>query len=418
MKIILSRKGFDSASGGLCNPILPDGTLLSMPIPGTSKHPVYYKDLHFDVKDADGNSHKMSYDEILSQLGGSKWEKGQQCHLDPDLREGIIERKQDFIPAFGQSGIAKKFLDKTNVEAGDLFLFFGRFRETEFDSEGKLQYKRNAAEQHIIFAYMQVGEILHNAEIDKHFKWHPHAENGKENNLYLPTKRLTLNPEKQGAGILSYSHKRVLTKYGMSISKWNLPDFFRGLNFNIETSTHKLLRNFHDAPDGQEYFQFSGRGQEFLISVYEKENFTKFYQKSLEEWAYRILIDDVWDPVLTKLREEKLDYDFGDIDKVENIINGVTAYDSFGGFDGLYMDQLAYCRYYHRIMDFNVERCSGCPLLQGGGNGRGADCLFDVPVKQGKRLELPYTPRDRFAFYEILIQKGIVQRKNNSWDLV
>ena len=103
MKIILSRKGFDSASGGLCNPILPDGTLLSMPIPGTSKNPVYYKDLHYDVKDADGNSHEMSYDEILSQLGGSKWEKGQQCHLDPDLREGIIERKQEFIPAFGQS---------------------------------------------------------------------------------------------------------------------------------------------------------------------------------------------------------------------------------------------------------------------------------------------------------------------------
>ena len=418
MKVVLSRKGFDSASGGLCNPILPDGTLLSMPIPGTSKNPVYYKDLHFDVKDADGNSHEMSYDEILSQLGGNKWEKGQQCHLDPDLREGIIERKQDFIPAFGQCGVAKKFLDEMDVEVGDLFLFFGRFRETEFSSEGKLQYKRNATEQHIIFGYMQVGEVLHNYEIDKHFKWHPHAENGKENNLYLPTKRLTLNPDMPGAGVLSYSHKRVLTKYGMSISKWNLPDFFRGLNFYIETSTHKLLRNFHDAPDGQEYFQFLGRGQEFLISVYEKDTFAKFYQKSLEEWAYRILIDDVWDEVLTKLREEKLHFDFGAIDKVETIINGVTAYDDFGRFDGLYMDQLAYCRYYHRIMDFDVERCSGCPLLQGGGNGRGADCLFDVPVKQGKLLELPYTPRDRFAFYEILIQKGIVQRKDNSWDLV
>ena len=91
-----------------------------------------------------------------------------------------------------------------------------------------------------------------------------------------------------------------------------------------------------------------------------KENFTKFYQKSLEEWAYRILIDDVWDPVLTKLREEKLDYDFGNIDKVETIINGITAYDSFGKFDGLYMDQLAYCRYYHRIMDFDVVFLTSC----------------------------------------------------------
>jgi hypothetical protein len=33
VKIILSRKGFDSAAGGYANPILPDGTLLSLPIP-------------------------------------------------------------------------------------------------------------------------------------------------------------------------------------------------------------------------------------------------------------------------------------------------------------------------------------------------------------------------------------------------
>ena len=33
MKIILSRKGFDSSNGGCPSPILPDGTLLSMPIP-------------------------------------------------------------------------------------------------------------------------------------------------------------------------------------------------------------------------------------------------------------------------------------------------------------------------------------------------------------------------------------------------
>ena len=33
MKIILSRKGFDSSNGGCPSPIMPDGTLLSMPIP-------------------------------------------------------------------------------------------------------------------------------------------------------------------------------------------------------------------------------------------------------------------------------------------------------------------------------------------------------------------------------------------------
>ena len=33
MKIILSRKGFDSANGGIVSPIMEDGTLVSFPIP-------------------------------------------------------------------------------------------------------------------------------------------------------------------------------------------------------------------------------------------------------------------------------------------------------------------------------------------------------------------------------------------------
>ena len=33
MKVILSRKGMDSESGVMASPILPDGTLLSLPIP-------------------------------------------------------------------------------------------------------------------------------------------------------------------------------------------------------------------------------------------------------------------------------------------------------------------------------------------------------------------------------------------------
>jgi hypothetical protein len=33
MKVIFSRKGFDSGYGGMPSPVLPDGTMLSMPIP-------------------------------------------------------------------------------------------------------------------------------------------------------------------------------------------------------------------------------------------------------------------------------------------------------------------------------------------------------------------------------------------------
>lgn len=44
MKIILSRKGFDSSYGGYPSPILPEGRLLSFPIPDPNS-PIKYCDL-------------------------------------------------------------------------------------------------------------------------------------------------------------------------------------------------------------------------------------------------------------------------------------------------------------------------------------------------------------------------------------
>ena len=45
-KIILSRKGFDSGCGGYPSPILPDGTIISLPIPAINENVTpAYKDL-------------------------------------------------------------------------------------------------------------------------------------------------------------------------------------------------------------------------------------------------------------------------------------------------------------------------------------------------------------------------------------
>ena len=47
MKIILSRKGFDSSWGGCPSPVLPDGTMLSMPIPTNEDNRLRYEDIRF-----------------------------------------------------------------------------------------------------------------------------------------------------------------------------------------------------------------------------------------------------------------------------------------------------------------------------------------------------------------------------------
>ena len=46
MKVILSRKGFDSQYGGMPSPILPDGTMLSLPIPSKDDN-IKYSDLNY-----------------------------------------------------------------------------------------------------------------------------------------------------------------------------------------------------------------------------------------------------------------------------------------------------------------------------------------------------------------------------------
>ena len=70
-KIILSRKGFDSANGGRPSPILKDGTLLSLPIP-LKKDTNSFSQLSYD---------NLTYQEILNQLRPNSNIKFNECHL-------------------------------------------------------------------------------------------------------------------------------------------------------------------------------------------------------------------------------------------------------------------------------------------------------------------------------------------------
>ena len=51
-RIILSRKGFDSSSGGAASPILDDGGIYSIPIPWKIRSPNKYKDCLLYTSDA------------------------------------------------------------------------------------------------------------------------------------------------------------------------------------------------------------------------------------------------------------------------------------------------------------------------------------------------------------------------------
>lgn len=225
MKIILSRKGFDLSYGGFPSLILPDGRLLSLPIPSATDK-IKYSDLNFEST--------LSYYELMSQISSklkyqNKWQQlnnNTTCHLDPDLNYKTIQRKKDWRQCFGQSEEAQTHLHNHGIKEGDLFLFFGWFRKTTLINN-LLQYEKNTPDLHIIYGYLQIDKIFHpstNVEITTWLKYHPHVSNfhslNKPNNtIYIAKKQLNWNKNIEGRGTLKYNVNLILTKKGESRSK-------------------------------------------------------------------------------------------------------------------------------------------------------------------------------------------------------
>ena len=98
MKLILSRKGFDSSPqcGGCASPILPDGRMISLPIPHGSG----------TVTFGDLRHRGIDVGQLASDLTGRRDIVRRKAHLDPDLDPTARPRSAGWRPAFGQDGIA------------------------------------------------------------------------------------------------------------------------------------------------------------------------------------------------------------------------------------------------------------------------------------------------------------------------
>ena len=212
MKVILSRKGFDSSNGGCASPILPDDTMLSIPIPNQNDT-ISYRKLQYNG---------LNYLDLLGQIN-PKRKDYTTCHLDPDIRSGVYKNQiEDWKPAFGQIGSAQGVLRNANISEGDLFLFFGWFHKTKHTADGYVYISRNHSDDfyetsglHVIYGYMQIGKIITDPLEIKKYSWHPHASksmlNDDSNTLYIPSKSLSFSPNLPGYGTLNYRKDRVLT---------------------------------------------------------------------------------------------------------------------------------------------------------------------------------------------------------------
>jgi len=211
VKLIISRKGFDSSAGGVASPILPDGRLRSLPIPDRES-PLRYRDI---------SSAAPTTASLVSALS-PRTRPAHGVHLDPDLDATSRSRAADWRPAFGQAGAALSHLRNHEVGVGDLFLFFGWFRAVD--------------------------------RVGRGWRFQPGAPD-----LHIP-----------GAGVWpDVSARRVLTAPGRSRSHWKLPRTFAPISHDAGLdclSYHTQPARWRVEPDHCE-LQVTPRGQEFVLDL-------------------------------------------------------------------------------------------------------------------------------------------------------
>lgn len=130
MRIIFSRKGFDSAAGGGPSPIV-GGRPVSLPISAGVASQTSYGDLGLGDHVARASRGRLGADDL--------------CHHDPMFCP-------DGTCLFGQAGAAQTHLANRGVGVGDVFLFFGLFREED-----------TGEPHHRIFGWMEVERMVHMA---------------------------------------------------------------------------------------------------------------------------------------------------------------------------------------------------------------------------------------------------------------
>lgn len=219
MRVVLSRKGFDTGSGGTASPIV-DGRPVSLPIPTTRRSATTY----------DG----LGLGDLVEHVTRGKIPRDHLCHDDPMFVEDEC--------LFGQCGGAQSHLANQGVGVGDTFLFFGLFAD-----EG------TGERHHRIFGYLQVAEMLTppTGQIGSKDRPHPHTlgEWNSNNTIY-----------RGPGGVAKQNHNALrLTQPNGPLCHWIVPSWLRSTGLS-----------FHGAPErwfAEDRLEAVARGQEFVADI-------------------------------------------------------------------------------------------------------------------------------------------------------
>lgn len=299
MKVVLSKKGVDSSN--CSGPVKARGReeLLFVPIPSL-KEKVSYQDIKYskDKTMLDKAKENIKNCKFLMNVPIDCLDKELKvgCHLDPQLKN--YYDNDEFLASFGQVEKAQKYLENNKIGVGDLFLFYGWFYDEDAHKD-----------KHIIWGYMQVGDVLtfnedgtvnsFNPKLGKNLKKEdvekeypflknqPHWKNTenyplKRNNTIYIAKKYFDDDEKsniKGYGVFKYNKKLALTDSNADRkSDWCVPNL---ANAKIMKSSDK--ENGYYLFDNKGHINIAkGYGQEFVLESSDSDKVLSWVKDLLE----------------------------------------------------------------------------------------------------------------------------------------
>lgn len=301
MKLILSRKGFDSGSGGCFSPYDHEtGKYIWFPIPEkvtNYSNSVRYTDV-LVKNDYISNIKGSNLSEIYSSLKGSYRVKLRKkefvgindddvfAHFDPMLgTPPWIEENPNLKigRGYGQYNSAPH-LEKHNVNEGSIFLFFGGFQST----------KSKKISGHYIYGWLKVKKRIETykecKELIKEYNLHHHPHiteaafnRNQKNYIFVPDEWLFEDLQIPGCGYFTSLNDDLLLSNNKeaNIATWKLPSFFYHNLTQVHQKTwEKTQEDFCTVKTGigQEFVtNLSKNGEDWLRELFTK-NQTNVFQ--------------------------------------------------------------------------------------------------------------------------------------------
>ena len=224
MKIIFSRKGFDSAAGRAPSPIV-DGRPISLPSPTSRRSATTYE--------------TIGLGSIVERVTRGRIHAEAYCHEDPAFHDGRW--------AFGQTGAAQSHLKAQGVTVGDVFVFFGLFA-----GDGGRDRHHRIFGSLVIEEVRLLGSQPRDDQQPQGFpRRHPHliGDWNDNNTLYLGP----------GSRAGSAHDGLRLSKPGGQVSCWMVPAWLPSVGLSYHQKPERWAR------EGE--LQLVGRGQEFVADI-------------------------------------------------------------------------------------------------------------------------------------------------------